>query len=92
MKSTLKITVSHSAGLHARPASLFVQTANKFSSDIQVQNLTDNSNLANAKSILGVLTLGVCQNHEIEIVAEGDDADEALEALQLLIDDNFGEE
>ncbi len=92
MKSTLKIAVSHPAGLHARPASLFVQTANKFSSDIQVQNLTDNSNLANAKSILSILTLGVCQNHEIEIVADGEDAEQALEALQALIKDNFGED
>lgn len=92
MKSTLKITVSHPSGLHARPASLFVQTANKFSSAIQVQNLTENSNLANAKSILSVLTLGVCQNHEIEIHAEGDDAEDALDALKALIEDNFGEE
>lgn len=92
MKSTLTIAISHPSGLHARPASLFVQTANKFSSNIQVQNLTDNSNLANAKSILSVLTLGVCQNHEIEIVAEGDDAEDALDALKALIEDNFGED
>ena len=92
MKSTLKIAVTHPAGLHARPASLFVQTANKFSSDIQVQNLTDNSNLANAKSILSILTLGVCQDHEIEIVADGEDSEQALEALQALIEDNFGED
>lgn len=92
MKSSLKITVSHPSGLHARPASLFVQTSNKFTSDIQVQNLTDNSTVANAKSILSVLTLGVCQDHEIEIVAEGEDADDALNALEALIKDNFGEE
>lgn len=92
MKSTLTIAISHPSGLHARPASLFVQTANKFTSNIQVQNLTDNSNLANAKSILSVLTLGVCQNHEIEIVAEGDDAEDALDALKALIEDNFGED
>ena len=91
-KSTLKITVSHPAGLHARPASLFVQTANKFSSNIQVQNLTDDSDLANAKSILSILTLGVCQDHEIEITAEGEDAEDALKALQALIEDNFGED
>ena len=92
MKSTLKISVSHPSGLHARPASLFVQTSNKFKSNITVQNLTDNSNLANAKSILSVLTLGVCQNHEIEIHAEGDDAEDALDALKALIEDNFGED
>jgi len=92
LNSKLNITVSHPAGLHARPASLFVQTANKFSSDIQVQNLTDNSDIANAKSILSILTLGVCQDHEIEIIAEGDDADEALKALEALIVNNFGED
>ena len=92
MKSTLKITVSHPTGLHARPASMFVQTANKFKSSIEVQNLTNNSSLANAKSMLSVLTLGVCQNHEIKIIAEGDDAKDALQALKTLIEDNFGED
>jgi phosphotransferase system HPr (HPr) family protein len=92
MKSTLKIQVPHPAGLHARPASLFVQTSNKFSSDITVQNLTDESDVVNAKSILNVLTLGVMKDHEIEIVADGDDADDALKALKELIEDNFGED
>ncbi len=91
MKSILKISVNHAAGLHARPASLFVQTANKFTSDITVHNLTSNSAQANAKSILRVLTLGVMQGNEIEIVAEGEDAEQATEALKALIEDNFGE-
>lgn len=92
MKSTLKLKVIHPAGLHARPASLFVQTANKFSSEISVQNLTDKSDISNAKSILSVLTLGVMQDHEIEIVAEGNDAEKATQALKELIEDNFGED
>lgn len=91
MKSTLKIKITHPAGLHARPASLFVQTASKFTSDIHVQNLTDKSDVANAKSILSVLTLGVVQNHEIEITADGDDAEAAVKALEALISDDFGE-
>jgi phosphotransferase system HPr (HPr) family protein len=91
MNSTLKIQVTHPAGLHARPASLFVQTANKFASEITVQNLTDKSEAVNAKSILNVLTLGVMQNHEIEIKADGVDAEQATEALKTLIEDNFGE-
>ncbi len=91
MKSTLNIKVNHPAGLHARPASLFVQTASKFTSDIHVQNLTNESDVANAKSILSVLTLGVVQNHEIEIIAEGEDAESATKALEVLISDNFGE-
>jgi phosphotransferase system HPr (HPr) family protein len=91
MKSTLKIKVTHPAGLHARPASLFVQTANKFSSEVSVKNLTDKSDVVNAKSILNVLTLGVMKDHEIEITANGDDAESALQALKVLIEDNFGE-
>jgi len=92
MKSTLKIKVTHASGLHARPASLFVQTANKYESEILVQNLTETSDCVNAKSILNVLTLGVMQDNEIEITAEGDDADKAIEDLKSLIDDEFGEE
>jgi phosphotransferase system HPr (HPr) family protein len=91
MKTNLTITINHSAGLHARPASLFVQAANKFTSAISVQNLTANSPIANAKSILSVLTLGVVQGHEIEIIAEGDDSADAISALESLILDNFGE-
>jgi phosphotransferase system HPr (HPr) family protein len=91
MKSTSKIKVNHQAGLHARPASVFVQTASKFSSDITVKNLTDESAAVNAKSILSVLTLGVMQNHEVEISAEGEDAEDAISALEALISSNFGE-
>jgi phosphotransferase system HPr (HPr) family protein len=91
MKLSLKITIKHPAGLHARPAALFVQTAQKFTSDIHVQNLTDQGEVANAKSILSVLTLGVMQGHEIEINAEGEDADAALGALKTLIENDFGE-
>jgi len=91
MKLTLKTTIQHPSGLHARPASLFVQTANKYQSDITVQNLTEASPVVNAKSILNILTLGVMQNHEIEIVADGDDAEQALEGFTALIKDNFGE-
>ena len=92
MKSSLKIKVEHASGLHARPASLFVKTANTFSSNIIVQNLNDMSDPVNAKSILSILTLGVSQNHEIEIIAEGEDADEAVNALKDLIDNNFGQD
>lgn len=92
MKSSLRIKVEHASGLHARPASMFVKTANTFSSNIIVQNLNEMSVPVNAKSILSILTLGVSQNHEIEIIAEGEDADEAVNALKSLIDNNFGEE
>jgi phosphocarrier protein HPr len=84
----IKLTVNHKVGLHARPASVFVQTAAKFSSDIEV---THGDNTVNAKSILAVLTLGAHQGAEITIRAEGEDAPEALKALENLVKDNFGE-
>ena len=94
MKDT-KIVVNNKVGLHARPASLFVQEANKFSSDIQVSCKDPDSGEnrdANAKSILGILTLGVYQGMEIHIKAEGDDEEAAVEALIKLVEANFGED
>ena len=85
------IQVKHKVGLHARPASLFVQTAAKFSSAIKVKNISANGNFVDAKSIIMVLTLGVMKDHEIVIQTEGADADAALDALKSLIEGNFGE-
>ena len=85
------IQVKHKVGLHARPASLFVQTAAKFSSAIKVKNLSANGNFVDAKSIIMVLTLGVMKDHEIQIQAEGADEANAVAALQALIKNNFGE-
>jgi phosphotransferase system HPr (HPr) family protein len=85
------IQVKHAVGLHARPASLFVRTASKFSSKIKVKNLTVNGDFVDAKSIIMVLTLGVLKEHEVVIQTEGADADAALGALRSLIEGNFGE-
>ena len=85
----ITLTVQHKVGLHARPASLFVQTATKFESDITVMH---GERTANAKSILTVMTLGAHQGAEITIQAEGDDAEESLAALESLVNSNFGEE
>jgi phosphotransferase system HPr (HPr) family protein len=84
----ITLTVNHKVGLHARPASMFVQTASKFKSDISV---THDDTVANAKSILTVLTLGVQRGNQITISAEGEDAQEALDALEELVNNNFGE-
>ena len=85
---TKKVVVKHKVGLHARPASVFVQTAAKFESDITVSCEERN---ANAKSILTVLTLGAHKGVEITIAAEGVDAEEAVNALVELVENNFGE-
>jgi phosphotransferase system HPr (HPr) family protein len=86
-----ELTVRHKVGLHARPAAVFVQTANKFSSSIKIRNLTSDGSAVDAKSIIMVLTLGVMKDHEIQIRAEGADEVEALVALRSLIENNFGE-
>jgi phosphotransferase system HPr (HPr) family protein len=91
LTASLEIVVSHKVGLHARPAALFVQAANQFSSEIKVENLTKNSGLMNGKSIIGILASAVMQHHQIRITAEGADEDQALEALKALIEGNFGE-
>jgi phosphocarrier protein HPr len=87
----MKVVVSNKVGLHARPASVFVQTANKFTSEISVQNLTTGGNAVDAKSILMLLSLGVAQNHEILIRAEGVDAEKAVKSLRDLVQKNCGE-
>ncbi|MEA3310456.1 MAG: HPr family phosphocarrier protein [Chloroflexota bacterium] len=86
--SQITLTIRHEVGLHARPAALFVKTARQFDSDIRV---TCRDRQANAKSILGVLTLSAGQNAVITIDAAGDDADAALTALQTLVENNFVE-
>ena len=65
-------------GIHARPATLLVQAASKFSSDV---NLEYNGKSVNLKSIMGVMSLGVGQNADVTISAEGDDEKDALDAI-----------
>jgi phosphocarrier protein HPr len=86
--SQVKLEIKNEVGLHARPAALFVQTANRFKSTITVKN-GDTS--ANAKSILHVLTLGAEKGSIITVIAEGADAEQALNALMELNANNFGE-
>ena len=77
-----KITVKNKQGLHARPAALFVQLANKFDGRISVAR---DSEKVNGKSIMGILMLGAEKDSEIEIEVEGKDAQEALQALEELL-------
>ena len=82
-------TVTHDVGLHARPAALFVQTAKRYTSTITVRY---GERKANAKSMLQVVTLAAKQGAELTLDAEGNDAEQALQALQHLIEANFNEE
>jgi phosphocarrier protein HPr len=83
------VKIINEAGIHARPASLFLQAATAFKSNITV---TKNGRSGNAKSLLGLLSLGVNKGSEITIVAEGEDEKEAVAALAKLIESKFGEE
>lgn len=90
---SLTVTVRNPSGLHARPAATFVKAAAGYRAEIRVTNLTrDAERSASAKSILGVMQLGVACGHELCIEATGDDAAQALEALQALVDAGLGEE
>jgi phosphocarrier protein len=82
------LVVRNKVGLHARPAAVFVQTAKKFKSAIWVAK---GAAEVDAKSILKILTLGVNQGTEIKIKTTGEDEEEAIKALQELIETNFGE-
>ncbi len=86
-----KLKVDNPVGLHARPAALFVQTAAQFSSDIRVRNVTRGTPFVDAKSILGIMGIGVGQGHEIEVAASGEDAEKAIASLTTLVESNFGE-
>ena len=80
--------VNNQVGLHARPATFFIQKANEFKSSIWVEK---EERKVNAKSLLGVLSLGITKGTSILITAEGPDEEEAVNALCDLIASNFGE-
>ena len=83
-----EITVKNEVGLHARPATYFIQKANEFKSGIWVEK---EERRVNAKSLLGVLSLGIVKGTVITLIADGVDEREAVEALVALIENNFGE-
>jgi phosphocarrier protein HPr len=75
------VTVVPEAGLHARPASKFVETANEYDCAFEVGAASD-EDLVDARSMLAVTSLGVGHDEQVKLVAEGDDADAALDALE----------
>nr|WP_204486622.1 HPr family phosphocarrier protein [Caldicoprobacter guelmensis] len=83
-----RFTIEHQAGLQARPAALFVQVASRFVSRIWV---VKGLKKVNAKSIMGVMSLGIKQGDEVTIIVEGEDESKAMSAIQRLIASNFSE-
>lgn len=88
----IRLTIRNQLGLHARPAAKFVATVARFQSKVRVRNVTRDTDYVRADSINQVATLGVRQGHEIAINAQGDDVDDALAALQALVEAKFGED
>jgi phosphocarrier protein HPr len=84
-----QFTIRNKLGLHARAAAKIVQTTTRFHSHIR---LFKNGQEADAKSILGILTLSCPKGSRIEVCAEGEDAAGAMDALAQLFDNKFGEE
>jgi phosphocarrier protein len=83
--------IHNHSGLHARPAATFVRAASGFRSSITVRNASRNGIVVDAKSILGVLGLGVSPGHRIEVTVDGDDEDAAMAALTELVESGIGE-
>ena len=83
-----EVLVQNQVGLHARPATFFIQKANEFKSSIWIER---EERRVNAKSLLGVLSLGIVKGTAVNIVADGVDENEAIATLSELIDSDFSE-
>ncbi len=81
-----EVTISNKVGLHARPATFFIQKANEFKSSIWVEK---DERRVNAKSLLGVLSLGIVGGTTIRLIADGSDEEQAIESLIQLINSGF---
>jgi len=90
-RRVLRVILANRHGLHARPAHLFVQTANSYASQLRVGR-TDSDERVDGKSIMGMMMLAAEKGVELELEAAGPDADALLRALAELVAANFGEE
>ena len=83
------VTIQNNVGLHARPATFFIQKANTYQSSIWVEK---EDRRVNAKSLLGVLSLGLLGGNEVTIIADGVDEEAAVDGLIDLVESGFAEE
>ena len=79
---TKEVKISNAIGLHARPATFFIQKANTFKASIWIEK---EDRRVNAKSLLGVLSMGIVKGTAVTLIADGEDEDEALNGLEQLI-------
>jgi phosphotransferase system HPr (HPr) family protein len=88
----VELRVRNPSGLHARPAATFVKAAAEFRADVRVANLDrDPERAVSAKSVIGVLGIGVSSGHRVRLAAEGVDADAAIATLARLVEAGLGE-
>ena len=85
----IEVIITNATGLHARPAAQFVQKAASFKSKVKIAG---NHKVADAKSILAVMGMGLTQNSKLTITVDGEDEEQCIVALKELIESNFGEE
>ena len=83
-----EVVVNNQVGLHARPATFFIQKANEYKSSIWVEK---EDRRVNAKSLLGVLSLGIVKGTGITLIADGPDEEEAISTLEGMIESDFNE-
>jgi phosphocarrier protein len=88
---SLELVVTNPSGLHARPATLFTETAAAFSSRITIENIDRGKGPVDAKSILMLLTTGVSRDQRVRLTADGPDEEDALAALAALVESGLGE-
>ncbi|HKL85783.1 MAG TPA: HPr family phosphocarrier protein [Treponemataceae bacterium] len=88
--TTKTVTIKNRAGIHARPAALIAQTANRFASEILIER--DEATRINAKSIMGIITMAASYNSKLVICASGPDEIEAVEAIEALFENKFEED
>ncbi len=86
-----KVTIANRLGLHARPAMIFVEVASRFDTDISIRR-TDQSEQVDGKSIMQLMMLAATQGTELEIVAQGPEAQIAIDELVQLVKSNFNED
>ena len=82
------VTIKNSVGLHARPATFFIQKANSYKSSIWVER---EDRRVNAKSLLGVLSLGIVKDMTITLIGDGVDEKEAIDGMAALVETGFSE-
>jgi phosphocarrier protein len=87
-KLVKKLEIKNKLGLHARAAAALVQTVNKFSAQV---TFTKDGQTADGRSIMGILTLAAPQGSKVQVEASGEDAEQALRAIERLIDRRFNE-